>query len=408
MPEQASFGLFDVKELDGVDVLTASGLGGGSLIGSGAMVRPGEKALAGWPVTRAELEPHLEAAESALAINPYPVEQAPYGDVGRVAAMRSASNRLGVEGEALSLAISFAPDGGPASAGDPIIEQTPNLHHHRRYTCRLVGECNLGCNYGAKNSLDYTCLSAALASGAELRPGCEALELRRRAHGGYEVRFLDWLTRPVERVLGTRTPRLRPQAAGVIGRRVVIAAGALGSTQLLLRSAKQLGRLGPRLGKGFGGNGEHLTVAIGCRASADELGGAAARELLDSAHGPVSTSMLRLPEANGRPATTVHDVGFSDFLAWIAPLLAEPERRSEAQPHRTVRIGAASVEAAEPMPHVRVLRRAYSALTADAPMPPGGWPPGTLAMLVNGGAGSPGRLELDEPPVAGRLAAARG
>ena len=193
-------------------------------------------------------------------------------------------------------------------------------------------------------------------------------------------------------MLGTRAPRLRPQAAGVIGRRVIIAAGALGSTQLLLRSAKHLGRLGPRLGKDFGGNGEHLTVAIGCRASADGLGGPAAGELLDSAHGPVSTSLLRLAEANGRPAITVHDVGFSDFLAWIAPLLAEPERRSGAQPHRTVRIGAASAEAAEPMAHVRVLRRAYAALTADAPMPAGGWPPGTLAMLVNGGPALQGDL----------------
>ena len=78
---KARLGLFDVKELDGVDVLTASGLGGGSLIGSGVMMRPDDAVLAAdgdgagpqWPVTSAELKPHFDAAEAALGGPAIPV-----------------------------------------------------------------------------------------------------------------------------------------------------------------------------------------------------------------------------------------------------------------------------------------------------------------------------------------------
>ena len=44
LPEDGRLGLYDVRQLDGVDVVLASGLGGGSLIGSGVLMRPAEEA----------------------------------------------------------------------------------------------------------------------------------------------------------------------------------------------------------------------------------------------------------------------------------------------------------------------------------------------------------------------------
>ncbi len=44
-----------------------------------------------------------------------------------------------------------------------------NVHGLPRATCRLCGECDLGCNDGAKNTLDHTYLSAAQHAGADLR-----------------------------------------------------------------------------------------------------------------------------------------------------------------------------------------------------------------------------------------------
>jgi cholesterol oxidase len=46
----------------------------------------------------------------------------------------------------------------------------------------------------------------------------------------------------------------------------------------------------------------------------------------------------------------------------------------------------------EPRPHLCVVRRAYKAVSANVEMPPGGWPRGTLALLVNGGDAIRGEL----------------
>ena len=42
-----------------------------------------------------------------------------------------------------------------------------NVHGRPRTTCRLCGECDIGCNYGSKNSLDYNYLSEAKRLGAD-------------------------------------------------------------------------------------------------------------------------------------------------------------------------------------------------------------------------------------------------
>ncbi len=58
--------------------------------------------------------------------------------------------------------------------GAPIDEPDHgNLHGLPRSTCRLSGECDVGCNYGSKNTLDHTYLSAAHHHGADLRTRCE-------------------------------------------------------------------------------------------------------------------------------------------------------------------------------------------------------------------------------------------
>ena len=59
--------------------------------------------------------------------------------------------------------VSFArgPGGEPVRAGEIETPAYGNIHGLPRSTCALVGECDLGCNYGAKNTLDHTYLSAA-------------------------------------------------------------------------------------------------------------------------------------------------------------------------------------------------------------------------------------------------------
>src|SRR5207247_126504 len=71
------------------------------------------------------------------------------------------------------LAVAFAADGEPRVA-EPILNEPENLHGRVRMTCRLCGECNVGCNYGSKNTLDFNYLSeAALRHGASIFTRCE-------------------------------------------------------------------------------------------------------------------------------------------------------------------------------------------------------------------------------------------
>jgi cholesterol oxidase len=41
------------------------------------------------------------------------------------------------------------------------MEEGENLHGVRRFTCELLGECNAGCNLGAKNTLDLNYLRSS-------------------------------------------------------------------------------------------------------------------------------------------------------------------------------------------------------------------------------------------------------
>ena len=81
-----------------------------------------------------------------------------------------------------------------------------NVHGLPRATCRLCGECDLGCNDGAKNTLDHTYLSAAAHAGADLRTRHEVKASGRADGGGYEVTYV------VHTGAGRRTRR-RPAAA---------------------------------------------------------------------------------------------------------------------------------------------------------------------------------------------------
>lgn len=70
----------------------------------------------------------------------------------------------------------------------------PNLHDRTRHTCRLVGECDVGCNFGSKNSLDFNYLTLAQRQhGAEIRTRCEVRSFAPREGGGYFVRYVEHL-----------------------------------------------------------------------------------------------------------------------------------------------------------------------------------------------------------------------
>jgi cholesterol oxidase len=301
-------GLFDIWSFRHVESVVASGLGGGSLIYANVLIRKDERwfvrdggpgdGYESWPVTREQLDPHYDRAEKVLGAAHYPVSYAE--TTPKTRAMRRAASRLGLEWYRPNLAVSFAEAG--SMPGSPIDDSEHNLHNAPRMTCRLCGECDIGCNYGSKNTLDYTYLTMAARAGAELRDRCEVLDIAPLTNG-FEVGYICPEPQnegvPVDL---TALPRHRLRC-----RTLVLACGALGTTYLLLRNQRNFPALSPTLGSRFCGNGDPLGFALDC---ADRL---------EPSLGPVITSTMRVPDEldGGGRGFYVQDGGYPGFVDWL-------------------------------------------------------------------------------------------
>jgi cholesterol oxidase len=112
-----------------------------------------------------------------------------------------------------------------------------------RQACRLCAECEFGCQYGAKHTMDQTYLARAEALGAQVLPRMLVSHVEPAPGGGYRVHCQDLATGQRRTVEGTR---------------VVLSAGTLGTVEILLRSrdkARTLPRLSQRLGHGYSATG---------------------------------------------------------------------------------------------------------------------------------------------------------
>jgi cholesterol oxidase len=319
-PDEGKYGLYDYWMFKTFDVLVASGLGGGSLIYANVLMRKDERwfvqdDLGGggheyWPVTRLALDPHYDRVEQMLRPQQYPVAFAPYRDTPKTNAFWAAAKQLGLQPFLPNLAITFANDGEAPVPGEPIREELPNLHGRTRLTCRLCGECDIGCNYGSKNTLDYTYLSAAKRLGADLRTGCEVVAMEPRPEGGYRVHYL-------EHAIAADPNGGEPTTRTLTADRLILAAGALGSTRLLLKNRSAFPRLSPRLGTRFSGNGDLLTLAV--RAT-EEVDGRRVPRVIDPSYGPVITSAARVGDrldGAAGPGFYLEDAGYPQHFAWM-------------------------------------------------------------------------------------------
>jgi cholesterol oxidase len=330
-PSAGLYGLFDVWSFHGADSVVSSGLGGGSLVYANVMLRKDEHwfveedPLPGggyerWPVTRADLDPHYDAVEQMIGVTPYPLDHPTFADTPKAHAMHDAAAELGLDWRLPPLAVSFAPRRGAEPAiGTPIAEASyGNLHGAIRRTCRLCGECNIGCNDGAKNTLDHTYLSAAQHHGADLRPLHEVREIRPRAGGGYEV---DYVAHDLAREGQTCDTRRLP--VHTIGcDRLVLAAGTYGTTYLLLRSRHNFPAWSNALGTRFSGNGDLLTFLLRAK-DRNRV------RPLNASRGPVITSAIRLADEHDGLAATdgtgsrgqrggyIEDGGYPGFVDWV-------------------------------------------------------------------------------------------
>jgi cholesterol oxidase len=238
-------GLFDVKPINEMLVVQGAGYGGGSLIYANVHLRaPKEVFAAGWPAgySRAALDPYYDLVAYMLDITPIS-EQQPKGLPVKTKRMKEVAQKLGrLEQFCLpNIAVDFF---------------TPDQVHQNKFGvdqkgCNHCGECDIGCNLHAKNTLDLNYLAVAEQRGADVNTRCEVSKIEPSA-GGYTVTVRDHANGGVER--------------RVEARQVFLCAGAVNSTELLLRCRDEFGTLpnvSPALGDRYSGNGDFLSFAFG-------------------------------------------------------------------------------------------------------------------------------------------------
>jgi cholesterol oxidase len=346
-PSEGLHGMFDLWTFDGLDAVCASGLGGGSLIYANVFLRKDEHwfvhenladgGYENWPVSRADLDPHYDEVERRVGVQYFPIDQAPYDQTPKVLNYRDAAERVarsewGQAAQAhwslVPLAVTFANQGAQPVPGEPITEP-PNLHRRTRETCRLCGECDIGCNYGSKNTLDFTYLSAAWRAGADIRTGCEVRAFEPRDAGGYQVHYV--IHDPASE--GNKTDTANLERHTLTCDHLVLSAGTLGTTWLLLRNRSALPGLSDQLGYGFSGNGDLLTFAV--RATQSGPDGQRVPLVIEPGLGPVITSALRVADqldgGQGR-GFYLEDAGYPQFASWMLELLQSPEAIAQALP----------------------------------------------------------------------------
>lgn len=269
-------GLFDLRVGADVSVLLGNGLGGGSLINAAVMERPSCDAFAAdWPagIDLDTLEPFYCRAEDML--QPETIPHTPQ----KLASLMAAGVAMGApEYRNARVAVAFAD--GTTQAGVKVAK------------CLECGDCATGCNFRAKKSLDVNYLALARAKGAELFCGATVHCIQPLGTGpGYAVDF--FLTEPLKAPSDTAAYRLN-------ARQVILAAGSLGSTEILMRSAPHLALPDPSaLGQRFSTNGDLIAAAY---AQDEPAHCAAAEGVAPEARqvGPTITGLVRIPGPRGR------------------------------------------------------------------------------------------------------------
>lgn len=330
-PSQGLYGMFNIWSFENLEVVVSSGLGGGSLVYANVLIRKDEKwfvkedihqgGFEYWPVTRADLDPHYDQVEKMLNAQRYPFEHEPYDQTAKTIEFKGAAERLGLEWKLPNLAVTFSNRGETPIPGEPIKEAHPNMHGRTRYLCRLCGECDIGCNYGSKNTLDYNYLTEAQRLGADIRTLCEVRSFEPRQGGGYTIHYVkhDPDQREGEEFNTSQLPEVT-----ITADRLILSAGTLGTTFLLLKNRDAFPNISHMLGARFNGNGDLLGLAIHSRQTRN---GELVPRILDPGHGPAITSAIRVPDVLDGGQVRGHyieDAGYPEHLNWVLESLNAP------------------------------------------------------------------------------------
>lgn len=233
-------GLYDLRFNDDIGVFMGCGLGGTSLVNANVSLEPDSRVFddPSWPQGLRDdvgglLKKGYQRAREMLKPTPYP-ESGDFPPLKKLEALKDSAQALGGTFKKPPINVTF--QDGVNHVG---VEQ---------HACEKCGDCVTGCNYGAKNTVLMNYLPDAHNHGAEIFTQVSVRFLERK-NGRWLVHY---------QMLDSGREAFDAPTQFIGADIVVLSAGTLGSTEILLRSKEKGLGLSDSLGKKFGGNGDFL------------------------------------------------------------------------------------------------------------------------------------------------------
>ena len=243
-------GLFELLNHPDISVIKGSGLGGTSLINANVAIKPDREVFErfNWPasITFDVLDHYYDIARGVLASAQHP-KTLKEPKLAKFKALEVRAAELGIPAESLYINVNFTIKGKNQYG----VEQNP---------CIDCGNCVTGCKVGAKNTLMMNYLPMAKNAGATIFTQAKVEYLEKRPDGTWRIHG--------KHVNGFQDSDDFTMDAGEI----VMAAGSLNTTEILLRSEHKGLSVSPALGTKFSGNGDFFGLAYNSDHETDVLG----------------------------------------------------------------------------------------------------------------------------------------
>ena len=235
--------LYDFRVNDGINVFLGCGLGGTSLVNANVAMRPDDRVFddPGWPQAlqndvTGSLNRGFDRAMEMLQPTPYP-ETGDFPRLSKTAALEESARSMRQPFHRPPIAVNF--------------ENKTNHVGVEQHQCTNCGDCVTGCNYGAKNTVLMNYLPDAWNHGTEIYTSVSVRYLERKGDR-WQVHY---------QLLESGRESFDSPTLFVEADVVVLGAGALGSTEILLRSKAKGLPVSNTVGQRFGSNADVLGFA---------------------------------------------------------------------------------------------------------------------------------------------------
>ena len=235
------YALFDMHVNKDVSVLIGCGLGGTSLINGNVMLIPDRRVFdrPDWPqAIRDDFDTSLREGYERATRMIQPVAYPDEVKLAKLEAFKMAAPAVGGECTLPPISVTFTAEAEGNHAG--VVQED----------CTLCGDCCSGCNIGAKNTTALNYIPDAVNHGASIFTLTEVHHIER-----------DEELTGIWRVYFKNKEDDTDEYQSITADTVVLGAGTLGSSEILLRSQQAGLGLSKQLGKNFSGNGDVIAFA---------------------------------------------------------------------------------------------------------------------------------------------------